>query len=144
MAYACLDLDGKLVSVNHMASSGPEWLIDEIESIGTPSIIACDKEPNHAARKIAAAFNARIFHPKRELGITEKMELARPFIITNPHERDACSAAVKAYRAYANKLKQAEHIAKGRGISETDKVKAKVIGRYSIEEAIAGKKANRL
>ncbi len=143
MAFTCLSLDGKLVKTNHMASSGLEWIIDAIGNIGIPSIIACDREPNHIIKKIGAAFNAQVFYPKKEISIEEKMEIAKPFGITNPHERDACAAAVKAYNAYANKLKQTEHIARSNKVKEIDDIQAKVIEKYSIEEAISGKKANR-
>jgi len=68
--------------------------------------------------------------------------MAEQFGITNPHERDACSAAMKAYNAYSNKLKQAEHIAKGTR-AEMDSIKAKVIAKHSIEEAISKKEVHR-
>jgi predicted RNase H-like nuclease (RuvC/YqgF family) len=144
MAFVCLDLQGVLVKADHAVSSGTEWVIDAIGKVGIPSIIACDRTPNYVVRKIAASFNARIFYPKGEMSINEKMESAKPFGITNPHERDACAAAVKAYRQHSNKLKQAEHIARVNKVKEIDKIKAKVIERYSIDEAITGRKANRL
>ncbi|MFI5412486.1 MAG: DUF460 domain-containing protein [Candidatus Micrarchaeales archaeon] len=143
MAFTCLNLDGKLIRSNHMASSGIGWMIDAIGNIGIPSIITCDKEPNDIVKKIGAAFNAKLFYPRKEMTIEEKMEIAKPFGITNPHERDACAAAVKAYNAYANKLKQAEHIARSNKVKEIDYIQAKVIDKYSIEEALSGKKANR-
>jgi hypothetical protein len=144
MAYACLGLDGRIVGIGHKASCGTDWIVDQINSIGTPSIIACDKEPNETIRKIGAAFNARIFYPNRQLSSLDKRLIAKPLGITNPHERDACAAAVKAYNTHINKLKQAEHIAKAKSIKDADLIMAKVMERYSIEEAIAGKKANRL
>jgi uncharacterized protein len=144
VAYACLDLDGKLVRTSHASSLGQDWLIDSIGRIGIPSIIACDRQPNDIVRKICSAFNAKLYYPNKEMGIDEKREMARPFGISNPHERDACAAAVKAYKAYTNKLRQAEHIARAQKVREIDKIKAKVIERYSIEEAITGKEANRL
>lgn len=145
IAYACIGLDGRLVSSGHLASGGPEWLISAVEKIGIPSIVACDKMPNHTAAKISAAFRSRLFSPEKELSILQKREMAKPFGITNPHERDACAAAVKAYNAYANKLKQAEHIARneGRNVMEIDAIQAKVIERYSIDEALSNRAANR-
>ncbi len=143
-AYVCLDLDGKLVSSSHASSLGQDWLIESIGKLGVPSIIACDREPNDIVRKIGASFSAKLYHPAREIGIDEKREIARPFGITNPHERDACAAAVKAYKSYTNKLRQAERIAReGKKEDEIDSIKAKVIRKYSIEEAISDKEANR-
>lgn len=143
MAFTCLSLDGRLVGADHKASAGPEWIIEAVGNIGIPSVIACDKTPNDAIRKIGAAFNARIFYPSRELSSLDKRLIAKPLGITNPHERDACAAAVKAYNVHINKLKQADHIARINNVKDPDSIKAKVIEKYSIEEAMAGKKANR-
>jgi len=143
VAYACLNLDGKLVRSSHASSLGQEWLIDSIGRLGVPSVIACDRQPNDIVRKICAAFNAKLYYPQKEMGIDEKREMAKPFGISNPHERDACAAAVKAYKAYTNKLRQAERIAREGKVREIDSIKAKVIEKYSIEEAISNKEANR-
>ncbi len=143
LAFACLDLDGRLVFSDHIASQGVEWLISELGKRGIPSVISCDREPNDIVRKVASAFNAKIYHPKNELTIDQKMEIAKPLGIRNPHERDACAAAVKAYNSYANKLKQAEHAARTSGVENVDVIKAKVIERFSIDEAITNRKANR-
>lgn len=143
MAFTCLALDGRLVASDHVASEGIDWMINAIGKVGIPSVIACDREPNDIVRKVGSAFNAKIFYPSKELNIDDKKDMAAPFGITNPHERDACAAAVKAYNTYANKLKQAEHIARAQKIKEIDRIKAKVIEKYSIEEAISGRKANR-
>ncbi len=143
VAYVCLDLNGKLIHSSHAASLGPDWLIESIGKLGVPSIIACDREPNDIVRKIGTSFNAKLYHPSKEVSIDEKREMAKPFGISNPHERDACAAAVKAYKAYTNKLRQAERIAKEENIPEIDLIKAKVIEKYSIEEAISNKEANR-
>jgi uncharacterized protein len=143
MAFTCLALDGRLIASDHIASKGIDWMINAIGKIGIPSVIACDREPNDIVRKVASAFNAKIFYPGKELSIDDKRSMATPFGITNPHERDACAAAVKAYNQYANKLKQAEHIARINKIKEVDSIKAKVIEKFSIEEAISNKPANR-
>lgn len=141
LAYACLDLNGDFIYAAHKASHGVGWLISDIEKRGVPSIVTCDREPNDIVRKVAAAFHSRLLYPKRELSIAQKREITEPFGIRNPHERDACSAAVKAYNSYSNKLKQAERIAKGN--SEMDLIKAKIIQKHSIEEAISKKEAHR-
>ena len=143
MAFSCLSLEGRLVRTEHKSSAGLDWIIDAIGKVGIPSIIAYDKKPNETVRKIAAAFNAKLYCPKKEMSIEEKMLAAKPFGVTNPHERDALSSAIKAYNQHANKLKQAEHIARMNNIEEVDKIKAKVIEKYSINEAITSKEANR-
>lgn len=141
-AIACLDLSGRLVCASHKTFAGVEWFIEEISKAGIPSVIACDREPDDVARKISAAFNVRI-RSRHEGSVLAKREYARRFNINNPHERDACYAAIKAYNRFANKLHQAEHIAREQKVSEIDKIQAKILERYSIEEAINNKTANR-
>jgi predicted RNase H-like nuclease (RuvC/YqgF family) len=142
-AIACLDLSGRLVYATHKTFAGVDWFVEEISRVGIPSVIACDREPGEMARKISAAFNVGIHSPQREGSVLAKREYAKRFNINNPHERDACYAAIKAYNRFANKLHQAEHIARGQRISSVDEIQAKVLERYSIEEAINNKTANR-
>jgi len=56
----------------HKASHGVDWLINEIGSAGIPSIVACDREPNDIVRKVASAFRARLFIPKRAVDRPEE------------------------------------------------------------------------
>lgn len=142
-AIACLDLGGRLVLSQHKTFAGVEWLVSAIGEAGVPTIIACDKEPNDVARKVCAAFNAKLYYPARDMGVEEKKGIAIGLGISNPHERDACAAAMKAYNSYANKLKQAERLARSMNVGDVDAIKAKVIGEHSISEAINGRKANR-
>jgi len=143
-AIAAIDLNGKLLHSAHKTFAGVDWLTKEIRSVGIPVIIAGDNlEVSQVVRKINATFSARLFCPSRELPIGEKREIAKISCIKNPHERDAYAAAVKAYRNYTNKFKQAEHIANGMGHEDIDRIKAKVVDRYSISEAIENRKANR-
>ncbi len=139
----CLDLDGRVIFSKHKTFAGVGWLVDEIRRIGVPSIIACDREPNDIVRKVGAAFNAHVFSPDKVVSSLEKSEISRPLGIKNVHERDACAAAIKAYNAHANKLKQAERLAKQRNVGDVDRIKAKIIDKYSIDEAILDKDANR-
>ncbi len=142
-AFVCLNLDGHMVQAGHKTFAGVEWLIDAIGRTGVPSIIACDKEPNEVARKVCAAFNAKLFYPQKMISIEEKRNLAKPHGIKNQHERDAYSAAIKAYNAHANKLNQAEHVARAMNANDIDAIKAKIIEKYSMDEALSNKAANR-
>jgi predicted RNase H-like nuclease (RuvC/YqgF family) len=143
-AIACVDLDGRIVYLSHKAEVGVDWLTSSIAAVGIPSIIAADKQKGtYAIRKISAYFNARVFYPDRDIGVEEKREIARAARIKDSHERDACAAALKAYGHFRNKLDQAAHIARERGAMDIDRIKAKVLDRYSIDEAISDRKANR-
>ena len=143
-AIAAVDLNGRLVHSAHMRFGGMDWLVREAQSSGTPAVVASDRpDVSPAVRKINAAFNARLFYPNRELTSDEKREISKGVELKDPHERDAYAAAIKAYRAYANKFKQAEHIARLMSAAEVDRIKLKVVNKYSISEAITEKKANR-
>jgi uncharacterized protein len=140
---ACLDLNGNLVFKDHKTFGGADWLITTLNNIGTPVIVASDKpQPSTLVRKINSAFNSKLFCPDRELKITEKRMAAKNLGIKDPHERDAYTAAISAYRAYANKFKQVEHLTP-KSDYNIDEIKAKVVGKYSIKEALENKKANR-
>ncbi len=143
-AIACLSLEGRLIRSAHMTAGGVPWILESIRAVGTPSIIATDRKmPGDTVRKINAAFNARLYTPQNDISIMEKRAFARRAGIKDAHERDAYAAAMKAYHAHANKLNQAGHISRDRQVENVDRIKAKIIQRYSISEAILGKKANR-
>jgi len=145
-AIACLSLDGKLLYSAHKRQADESWFISMIHSIGMPVIIASDKTrpTNNNIRKINATFNATIFYPEKVITQKEKKQLAKVTGLKDQHERDAYSAALKAYNAHSNKLRQAERIASSMHISNTDAIKAKVIKRYSVKEAIENRVAHRL
>ena len=141
---ACLDLNGHLVFSEHRLFGGSEWLINTINSIGTPVITASDKpEPSQLVRKVNAAFNARLFCPERDFRLEAKKSIARNTSIKDPHERDAYAAAITAYKSYANKFQQAEHLAQQRNYGNAEEIKAKIVGKYSMSEALEKRKANR-
>jgi uncharacterized protein len=141
---ACLDLNGTLVFKDHKMFGGLDWFISTLNKVGTPVIVASDKpEASTIVKKINTAFNSKLFCPDREFKITEKRTTAKSLGIKDPHERDAYTAAIAAYHAYSNKFKQIEHIAQANKYDNIDKIKAKVVGNYSINEALENKKANR-
>ena len=94
-------------------------------------------------KRVNTVFNSRLFCPDREFKIAEKRTAAKTIGIKDPHERDAYTAAISAYHAYANKFNQIEHIAQQSMQNNIDEIKAKVIRRHSIREAIENRKANR-
>jgi hypothetical protein len=141
---ACLDLNGNLVFNDHMMHGGFDWLVSTIGRIGTPVIVAGDKPgASEMVKRINSAFNSRLFCPEREFRITEKRNAVKKLKIKDPHERDAYAAAIAAYHAYENKFKQIERKAHQNNFPDIDNIKAKVVGRHSINEAVENKKANR-
>jgi predicted RNase H-like nuclease (RuvC/YqgF family) len=145
VAIACLDLNGSLVHSSHAASAGIGWLVSSIRAAGVPDIIATDKPDTGSdiIKKVNAAFNSTLYFPRRNIPLREKKLAAKAKQIKNPHERDAYMAALKAYNAYANKLNQAEHLAREQNFADIDVLKSKVIHRYSIDEAVRNRKAHR-
>lgn len=141
-AIACLDLDGNVVHTCSMRSAGIEWLVESISKVGTPVVVATDKRhANETISKLAAIFNAAVHSPEDDILVKEKRKMAKGIEI-NVHERDALSAAISAYSRYANKIRQAGKIATETG-GDVEKVKALVIKRHSIREAINGRKSGR-
>ncbi|HLD60113.1 MAG TPA: DUF460 domain-containing protein [Candidatus Bilamarchaeaceae archaeon] len=57
-------------------------------------------------RKVGARFNVKVFSPSKSLTLKEKRIIGKN--IVDAHVRDAYAAAIKAYRHYANRLRQIE------------------------------------
>lgn len=139
-----LDLDGRLVWASHGSGGSSNDIIGMISGVGKPVIIAGDrKNSSELVRKVNASFNSILFEPKKDLSTDMKKALAKAVNIGSPHERDAYAAAVYAFKNYAGKFIHAERLAKRRNADNIDEIKAKVVLRYSIDEAITGRKANR-
>lgn len=143
-AIVCLDLDGRIIYARTRRFADMRWFIDTLKSTGTPSVIASDKRRASASLvKLASIFDAALYTPKEDISVVRKKGLSSGLYITNIHERDAFSAAIAAYNAYANKLKQAERLARERKIKDVDRIKAMVIKKHSIYEAMENKRASR-
>ena len=70
----------------------------------------------------------------------EKRELSKGLNIKNVHERDAYVAARKAFNAYKSKFMQIDSSVEAQ---RREEIKAKVIKKFSISEALENKKAGR-
>ncbi len=74
-----------------------------------PVIIASDTNPpSKLSRWLAAAFKCRLSFPSKSATQMEKIRITRNCNFKNAHERDALSAARKAYFKIANKMRQVE------------------------------------
>ncbi|MFH1394204.1 MAG: DUF460 domain-containing protein [Candidatus Micrarchaeota archaeon] len=108
--YALLDLNGELVASGCVKEAGDEELVRLISEVGRPVVIAADTSPpSHFVQKIAARFTVKVFYPKESMTQQEKREIGKG--IVNPHIRDSYAAAIKAYRNYANRLRQIDAMA---------------------------------
>lgn len=116
---------------------GEEKVVEIIRKTGVPSIIATDvSPPPHMVEKIAARFNAKLFHPPRSLMQKEKDEIGKE--MQDVHLKDAYSAAVKAYRVYANRLRQIDKL----DFDEAKKDRTKHMVIQGMRADIAARKVN--
>ncbi|MGC9191026.1 MAG: DUF460 domain-containing protein, partial [Candidatus Micrarchaeia archaeon] len=122
--------------------AGEEWIIKTASTVGIPVVVASDKPTRSIViDKVNAAFHARAFYPSKVIKAYEKRAMGEAAKISNIHERDAYSAAQKAYNAFENKFRQIDSEIKDS--NEADEVKAKVIMKYSVSEVLSNKIANR-
>lgn len=111
VGLACIDLQGNIL----LLKSKKEWtqteIIRDIVNIGNPVLICSDITPVSAfVQKIASILNSKIFVPKKSLTVFEKRTIIDENISTkvvkNTHERDALSAALKAFTLYKRKIEK--------------------------------------
>ena len=141
-AIACLDLDGNVVRLATGRFVSLEWFVSTLKDTGLPVVVACDKKrPMGLIQKLASIFDAVLFLPGTDISVEKKRNLT-VHKYANLHERDALAAALIAYNAYAGKLRQAERIAREKEV-EADRVKAMVIKKYSVHEALGGSNPGR-
>ncbi len=106
-AIAVLTLEGELQMLHSSRTISTPEVIEMIAEQGRPLIIASDVFPTpNAVEKIRRAFNAVLGSPEDIITTEDKIEFAKPFEYSNPHERDAIAAAVSAYRKNRNKFEQ--------------------------------------
>jgi predicted RNase H-like nuclease (RuvC/YqgF family) len=123
MAIAVLTLEGELRLLHSSRTISIPDVIEMIAGQGKPLIIASDVFPTpNTVEKTRRAFNAVLGSPDDFLTTEDKIEFAKPFEYSNPHERDAIAAAVSVYRKNRNKFEQ---------------IKKKVPSGVDVNEAIA-------
>lgn len=106
-AFAAINLRGELVASGCEKEASDERVVEVIRKVGVPSLVASDVNPPPSfVQKVAARFNVRLFYPARSLTQEEKKEAGG--FIDDVHIRDAYAAAMKAYHAYENRLRQIE------------------------------------
>jgi predicted RNase H-like nuclease (RuvC/YqgF family) len=131
-----VDLDGEVVEIYSSRQMGTAEIIEHITGIGKPLIIASDVQPMpDAVEKVRRAFNAIAYVPPQDRSVEGKLELTAGTGYANPHERDAVSAALDAYRSLKNKFQNiAKRVPPG---IDLDEVRAGVLRGRSIEAVLA-------
>lgn len=134
-AVSILSLSGKLLGVLSSRVASPSDVIEYIRDQGRPVVVATDVvPPPDAVERVKRAFNAVLFVPNERIQVDEKIRLASPYGYANNHERDAISAAVKAFNTYKNKFMQIEK--KTPAHIDPNDVKALAIEGKSMEIAL--------
>jgi predicted RNase H-like nuclease (RuvC/YqgF family) len=151
VAIAGLDLEGGLFFAESFKNEGIAEAVRRIEERCTPSLLACDTRPApEAALRLASYFSCRLFSPRENVREEEKKKIAEQGLRAaleesggagasglgpeNAHERDAYCAAVFAYRACANKLRQIDAL-DGLSLEEKGRVKHLLLRGYKVQDA---------
>jgi len=102
-----LTLEGELRKLHSSRTISIPEVIEMIAEEGRPLIIASDVFPApNSVEKIRRAFNAVPGSPEDIITTEDKIEMAKPFEYSNPHERDAIAAAVSVFRKNKNRFEQ--------------------------------------
>ncbi len=111
LAVIDLDMRPQLITSGKELDRGD--ILSRLTNLGIPAVIATDKNPPpEMVKKLAAMIGAQLYVPPKSLSTAEKELLvenySRRFGITvkNTHERDALSAALKAYSVYKEKMEK--------------------------------------
>jgi predicted RNase H-like nuclease (RuvC/YqgF family) len=117
--------------------AGNEDIVRIVSAAGIPSIIATDVNPApHFVSKVAARFNVKVFTPAKSMTAEEKRQIGKH--IDDVHVRDAYAAAIKAFREYANRLRQIDMTMDDLSAREKDRLKHFVIHGRSVHSSLQG------
>ena len=131
---AAIGLDGRKVALRS-TMGGFSDAARIIETFGTPSLVACDTNPApEAALRLASYFSCKLFVPRQSVREEDKRQVAHGAGTSNTHERDAYCAAVFAYRAHANKLRQIDALSELEP-HERDRIKHLILRGYRVLDA---------
>lgn len=141
---AVLDLNGRVVYLSSGRGMSRGHITRIVSSLGRPLIFASDVHPAPSmVLKLSASHNAITYFPEQSIKTSEKKEIVEKLAneqkieVADSHQRDALTAAYKAYSFYKNKFEQCESHAREFGIQvNLDDIKAQVIRGMSIKDAI--------
>jgi len=107
VGLSVIDLEGKALAIISKRNFSMSDVKEEIRKYGYPLIFASDVHPPSGyIEKLSTSFDSILYVPPISIPVREKNELSKDYEATNAHERDALSAALKAYLHYKNKFTQ--------------------------------------
>jgi predicted RNase H-like nuclease (RuvC/YqgF family) len=102
-------MHGALLGVQSSKGISPGEIVSAVRGFGEPVVVATDKAPlPDTVRRVASAFDARVYVPQQSLSREEKNGLVRGCATSSNHEADALAAALKAYSVFSAKFRQIE------------------------------------
>lgn len=97
VGYAILDLDGNLIQLGSEKHCTLKDLISKTIWIGDIIIVGTDrKQTPYFVSQFATKVGARLYHPKKDLLVSEKRSAVSNFKTNNYHELDALASAIFA------------------------------------------------
>jgi predicted RNase H-like nuclease (RuvC/YqgF family) len=139
---AVIDLHGRVLLTTAGRGLDRGSIIEILESLGRPVIVAVDvDEVPEAVKKLAAQFNAELYHPDKPMSVAEKVNLASKALggrlPSTTHERDALAAAYRAYLNLQSKLRHLDsYLSKFDFDLDPQRVKEAVIRGVTVAEAV--------
>lgn len=109
LAYALLNLNGKLIKLRSSKQFSFSSLLYELTKYGKIIIIGTDKKTTpKITEKLAAKLGSKIITPEKDLLIKQKKKLTKNYEPKNKHQRDALASAIFAYKRIKTLLKKSE------------------------------------
>ncbi|MFH8080501.1 MAG: DUF460 domain-containing protein [Candidatus Aenigmatarchaeota archaeon] len=139
---ALIDTFGRLILLTSKSSASLSHFSQIILKYGKPIIVATDRKPTpKSVEKLAKSLGAKIYTPSETLTVKEKNDMVKRYEINvkNDHERDAVTAALKAYKHYVSLFKKVNISLHSLGLNNiySNVVESLVFGKAeNLDEAI--------
>ncbi len=101
-AIAVVDIESEFYHTHSRRDFSFSEMCDYLVSLGEPIMVSVDTvRIPEAVKRVAAAFNAKLHCPKRDLYVGEKKSIIGQRGVKNDHERDALAAALHAKSSFS-------------------------------------------
>ncbi len=142
-AIAIFDLNMRLLHTESKKEFHMDEIINRILFFGVPLIIGVDvNPPPQLAKQIASKFNAVLSYPPRNLSSRDKMELLKKHFHgsiseLDVHERDAISAAIRAFLTYKRLFETVDRVIDYLSVDiDREEVKSLIVRNVNLKDAI--------
>lgn len=116
-AVAAIDIESDFYKTYSSRNFTFSEICDYLVTVGEPIIISVDTmHAPETVRRVAAAFSARLYYPKRDLYIGEKKTIIGEKDVKNDHERDALAAAMYAKSFFSSLFKKVDNALGGKSL----------------------------